>query len=78
MTSIDDYGYILARKRELVDEANWPDMERAYTRVSGKKWQRAHALNIDHMMEGIREVINKNSGEIALKKFGQMNMTHME
>ena len=61
--------------KELVDEANWPDMERAYTQVSGRKWERGHALNIDHMEEAIREVINKNSGEIAIKKFGEFRFS---
>ena len=45
-------------------------MEGGYTRVSGKNIQRAHALNMDHMVEAIREVINKNSGEHAFKEFG--------
>ena len=46
-------------------------MERAYAQVSGRKWERGHELNIDHMEAAIREVINKNSGEIAIKKFGE-------
>ena len=52
-------------------------MEGGYTRVSGKNIQRAHALNMDHMVEAIREVINKNSGEHALKKFGDFRFSEL-
>ena len=59
----------------MVDEANWPDMERAYIQVSGRKRERGHALNIAHMEEAIREVKNKNSGEIAIKNFGEFRFS---
>ena len=54
-TSLDAYGCM----DEGVDEANWPDMERAYAQVSGRKWERGHEFNIDHMEAAIRELIKQ-------------------
>ena len=46
--------------KELVHESDHPEMERAYTQLSGRKWERGHVLLIEHMEKAIREIINKN------------------
>ena len=73
--SIEDFGQIVARMRELVDDANWVDMEGGYIRASGKPMKRPHALNLDHASEAIKGVINKNSGENSIKKFGDWRIS---
>ena len=60
--SIEDFGHIVARMRELVDEANWVDMEGGYIQASGKTKKRPHALNLDHASEAIKGVINNKQG----------------
>ena len=61
--------------KELVHESNWDEMERAYSQISGRKWERGHELNIDHMEAAIREVISKNSGEDAIKAFSEFRFS---
>ena len=37
--------------------------------LAGRRWERGHVMKVEHMEKAIREVINKNSAEIAMKKF---------
>ena len=52
-------------------------MERAYSQLSGKKWERGHKLLIEHMEKAIREIINKNSAENAMKRFSEFRFLDM-
>ena len=61
--------------KELVDESDWPAMERKYYQLSGRKWETGHVLDIDHMEASIREVISKNSGEDAIKAFSKFRFS---
>ena len=74
-TPLDAYGHITMRMKELVDESDWPAMERKYYQLSGRKWERGHVLDIDHMETSIREVIRKNSGEDAIKAFSKFRFS---
>ena len=76
-TPLDAYGHITMRMKELVDESDWPAMERKYYQLSGRKWERGHVLDIDHMEASIREVISKNSGEDAIKAFSKLRFSEM-
>ena len=62
---------VTTRMKELVHESDHPEMERAYSQLSGKKWERGHKLIIEHMEKAIKEIINKNSAENAMKKFSE-------
>ena len=64
---LDSYGHITQRMLELVHENDHPAMQRAYAQLSQKKWERGHEVKIEHMEKAIREIINKNSAEIAMK-----------
>ena len=72
---LDAYGHATARMKELVHESNHPEMERAYSQISGRKWERRHEMNIDHMESAIKEIINKNSSENAIKKFSEFRFS---
>ena len=72
---LDAYGHVTSRMKELVHESNWSEMERAYAQIFGKKWERGHELDIDHMELAIKEIINKNSGENAIKKFSEFRFS---
>ena len=57
--------------KELVHESDHPEMQRAYSQLANRKWERGHVLKIEHMETAIREIINKNSAEIAMKRFSE-------
>ena len=63
--------HVVMRIKELIHENDWPKMERKYHQLSGRIWGRGHELDIDHMETAIKEVINKNSGENAIKAFSK-------
>ena len=46
---LDAYGHVTTRMKELVHESDHPEMERAYSQLSGRKWERGHEMAIDHM-----------------------------
>ena len=73
--SLDAYGHVTTRMKELVHESDHPEMERAYSQLSGRKWERGHELLIEHMEKAIREVINKSSAENAIKKFSEFRFS---
>ena len=52
-------------------ESDHPEMQRAYSQLVNRKWERGHVLKIEHMETAIREIINKNSAEIAMKRFSE-------
>ena len=64
--------------KELVDESDWPAMERKYYQLSGKKWEMGHVLDIDNMETSIRQVISKNSDEDAIKAFSKCRFSETE
>ena len=64
--------------KELVHEADWKAMERKYHQLSGRIWGRSHELDIDNMEAAIKEVINKNSGENAIKAFSKFRFSETE
>ena len=61
--------------KELVHESDHPEMERAYSQLSGRKWEKGHELLIEHMEKAIREIINKNWAENAIKKFSEFRFS---
>ena len=66
---LDSYGHITQRMKELVHENDHPAMIRTYAQLAGRRWERGHKLVVEHMEKAIRDIINKNSAEIAMKKF---------
>ena len=74
-TPLDAYGHVILRMKELVDESDWPAMERKYHQLSGRNWERGHVLDIDQMETAIREVISNNSGEDAIKAFSKFRFS---
>ena len=48
-TPLDAYGHVTSQMKELVHKSNRSEMERAYSQISGRKWERGHELDIDHM-----------------------------
>ena len=72
---LETYGHVTTRMKELVHESNHPEMERAYSQISGRKWERGHEMNIDHMESAIKKIINKNSAENAIKKFSEFRFS---
>ena len=65
--TLDAYGHVTTRMKELVHESDHPEMEKAYSQLSGRKWERGHELLIEHMETAIREIINKNSAKTPLR-----------
>ena len=72
---LDSYGHITTRMKELVHESDHPEMQRAYSQLANRKWERGHVLKIEHMEKAIREIINKNSAEIAMKRFSEFRFS---
>ena len=72
---LDSYGHITTRMKELVHESDHPEMQRAYSQLASRKWERGHVLKIEHMEKAIREIINKNSAESAMKRFSEFRFT---
>ena len=72
---LDSYGHITQRMKELVHENDHPAMQRAYAQLAGRRWERGHVLKVEHMEKAIREIINKNSAEIAMKKFSDFRFS---
>ena len=50
-------------------------MERTYSQLSGRKWERGHEMDIDTMESAIKEIINKKSSETAIKKFSEFRFS---
>ena len=65
-THLDHYGHVTQRMLELVHENDQPQMKRTYAQLSKHRWERGHEVHIDIMEKAIRDIINKNSAEIAL------------
>ena len=74
---LDSYGHITTRMKELVHESDHPVMQRAYAQLAGRRWERGHILKIEHMEKAIREIINKNSAEIAMKRFSDFRFSEL-
>ena len=72
---LDAYGHATTRMKELVHEADHPEMERAYSQLSSRKWERGHEMIIEHMEVAIKEVLIKNSAENAIKKFSEFRFS---
>ena len=70
-THLDHYGHVTQRMLELVHENDHPAMKRTYAQLAKHKWERGHEVNIENMEKAIREIINKNSAELAMKKFDE-------
>ena len=68
-THLDHYGHVTQRMLELVHENDQPQMKRTYAQLSKHRWERGHEIHIDIMEKAIRDIINKNSAEIAMKRF---------
>ena len=59
-----DFGNIMDRLKELVDENDMEDLRNCYRRVSeGKSFEKSHEVNMKHLLEALSSIVNKNSGE---------------
>ena len=66
--AIEHHGIVQASLKELVDASDFDVMLNHYARtLEGKSFKKAHEVNLKHVEEAIRGIINKNSGEIAIK-----------
>ena len=72
---LDSYGHITTRMKELVHESDHPEMQIAYSQLANRKWESGHVLKIEHMEKAIREIINNNSAEIAMKRFSDFRFS---
>ena len=60
----------MIRLKELIDISDFDAMASHYARASGgKTFKKAHEINIKHVEEAIKGIINKNSDEISIKKY---------
>ena len=73
--SQSDFGHIVARLKELLDKSDMEDFQNSYLRVSeGKSFDVSHTINMTHVLEALSSIINKNSGEQAIKKFLELRV----
>ena len=58
------------RLKELVDENDMEDLRNSYRQASeGKSLEKSHEINMAHLVEALTSIVNKNSGEQAIKRF---------
>ena len=65
-----DFNTIMARLKELVDENDMEYLRNSYRWASEwKSLEKSHEINMAHLVEALTSIVNKNSGEQAIKKF---------
>ena len=67
---LEDFSSIMDRLKELVDENDMEDLRNSYRQASeGKSFEKSHEINMGHLLEALTSIINKNSGEQAIKRY---------
>ena len=52
----------------MIDDSDYAEMQNCYARaLDGKRFKKAHKINLDHVEEAVKGIINKNSGELLIK-----------
>ena len=74
--SIEHHGIVLVRLKELIDARDFDAMASHYARASrGMTFKKAHEINILHVEEAIKGIINKNSAEISIKRYKDLKVS---
>ena len=60
----------------MVDDSDYDEVHNNYARFSaGKSVTKPHRINLKHVEEALKGIINKNSGEFAIKKYRKVRIT---